>query len=147
MVYLELGKLNLHKGNPRKISHRELEKLCESIRGNPEYFEARPIICDSEYTIYAGNSRYKAAKKLGLQKVPVHVMNLPESKMREIMIRDNVNNGEWDANILSDEWQIEDLTDFGLELKGNWGESDETDDGDSQGESKSREKKTKMRNF
>ena len=125
MTYIEIDKLKPHKGNPRRISSKELDKLGKSIKNNPDYFEARPIICDINYTIYAGNSRYKAAQKIGMQKVPVHVMNLPEAKMREIMIRDNVNNGEWDVNILADEFDFDILTDFGLELTGNWGTDEE----------------------
>lgn len=125
MKYIETEKLKPHKDNPRKISMNQLDRLCESIANNPEYFEARPIICDAHFVIWAGNSRYKAAKKLGLEKVPVHVMDLPEEKMKEIMIRDNVNNGEWDVNILADEWDIDALVDFGLEFKGAWGNEPE----------------------
>ena len=119
--YINIEKLSLNKDNPRKISFRQIDKLCESLKNNPEYFEARPIICDKKHVIYAGHQRYKAAKKLGLKDVPVHVMDLPEEKMREIMIRDNVNNGEWDLNILADDWNANLLTDFGIEFKNNFG--------------------------
>jgi site-specific DNA-methyltransferase (adenine-specific) len=124
MTYLETDKLKPHKDNPRKISFRQVEKLCDSLKNNPEYFEARPIICNSEYVIYAGHGRYKAAKKLGLQKVPVHVMNLPEEKMREIMIRDNVSNGEWDTMILAEDWNMDLLIDYGIEFKSNFKSED-----------------------
>ena len=141
MVYLEIDKLKSHKDNPRKIAFRQLEKLCESIKRNPEYFEARPIICNSEYVIYAGNSRYKAALKLGLKKVPVHVMDLPDDKMREIMIRDNVNNGEWDTNLLADDWDVDLLNDFGIEFKTNFnGEQGDEYDGVAKQEGKNRKK-------
>lgn len=115
--YIEISKLNPNEDNPRKISFKKLESLCESIKNNAEYFEARPIICDKNLTIWAGNSRFKAAQKLGLKKVPVHIIDLPEEKMREIMIRDNVNNGEWDTSLLAD-WDFGDLENFGLEI--NW---------------------------
>jgi len=127
MKYVEVSKLQPNKDNPRKISHKELEKLANSIQANPEYFEARPIITDKNLKIYAGHSRFKAAKMLGLDKVPVHIMDLPENKMREIMIRDNVNNGDWDTGILADDWQIDMLVDFGLEFK-NGTSSEETED-------------------
>ena len=142
MIYLEIEKLSLHKDNPRKISFRQMEKLCESLKNNPEYFEARPIICNSEYIIYAGNSRYKAAKKLGLEKVPVHIMDFPEDKMREIMIRDNVNNGEWDINILADDWDVDLLSDFGIEFKEQKGDqnTDEESGDASSGQTKSGKK-------
>jgi ParB-like chromosome segregation protein Spo0J len=63
--------------------------------------------------IYAGNQRLKAAKKLGLTVVPVCVMNLSDEKMTEIMIRDNVNNGEWDLNMLA-EYDVNDLIEYGI---------------------------------
>ena len=125
MKYIEIGKLQLHKDNPRKISRKELDKLAKSISDNPEYFEARPIITDKNFVIFAGNSRYKAAKILGLDKVPVHIMDLPDEKMREIMIRDNVNNGEWDVNILTEDWDFELLQDFGIDFKNSREEKSE----------------------
>ena len=145
MIYLELDKLQQHRDNPRKISFRQLEKLCESIKSNHEYFEARPIICDSNYIIYAGNSRYKAAKKLGLEKVPVHVMTLPEEKMREIMIRDNVNNGEWDINILADDWNVDLLTDFGIEFKNNFSKNNDDEENDEMQTDPKKSKKTRAK--
>ena len=147
MIYIELEKLQPHIDNPRKINFRQLEKLCDSIKNNPEYFEARPIICNTEYVIYAGNSRYKAAKKLGLEKVPVHVMDLPEDKMREIMIRDNVNNGEWDISILANDWNFDLLNDFGIEFKSNSKEEqDEQQDTVSGGKSNKKVKAKKIIN-
>ena len=144
MIYLDINKLQPHKDNPRKISPVQIEKLCESIKNNPEYFEARPIICDSNYIIWAGNSRYKAAKKLGLKKVPVHVMDLPEDKMREIMIRDNVNNGTWNEAILADDWNIDSLVNFGLEFSSfSNNKNEETSDESEITESKKKKNKTR----
>jgi len=143
MKYLELEKLKPHRDNPRKITFRQIEKLCESLKNNPEYFEARPIICNADYVIYAGHGRYKAAKKLGLEKVPVHVMDLPEEKMREIMIRDNVSNGEWDVNILANDWNLDLLTDFGIEFKNNFNKIDDDDENNNNIENDTLNKKGK----
>jgi ParB-like chromosome segregation protein Spo0J len=128
MKYVDIDLLKPNKLNPRKITVRQVEKLSASLKDNPEYFEARPVICDAQYTVWAGHSRLKAAKYLGLKEVPVHVIDLPEEKMKEIMIRDNVNNGEWDTNIIADLWddELDLLAGFGLEFK-NFG----PDDGDS----------------
>jgi ParB-like chromosome segregation protein Spo0J len=126
MKYVDINILKPNRLNPRKITIRQVEKLSESLKDNPEYFEARPVICDAYYTVWAGHSRLKAAKHLGLKEVPVHIIDLPEEKMKEIMIRDNVNNGDWDTNILSDLWddELDLLSDFGLEFKNAcWGES------------------------
>jgi hypothetical protein len=117
MQYIDITKLQPHPKNPRKIAKRELKKLCESIQNNKEYFEARPVITNQKYIIYAGNSRYKAAIELGLKEIPVYVMNLPEKKMQEIMIRDNVNNGRWDEVLLSD-YDFSFLENCGLQING-----------------------------
>ena len=117
MQYIKTELLKPHPNNPRKISKRELKKLCDSIQQNPEYFEARPIITDENYLIYAGNSRYKAAKELEIKEVPVYVMKLSKEKMEEIMIRDNINNGQWDESILQ-EYDYSFLEDCGMKIEG-----------------------------
>lgn len=114
--YLAIEKLKPHKDNPRFIKDEAFKTLCESIAVNPEYFETRPIICDKEFTIWAGNMRYRGAKHIGLKFVPTVVLDLPEDKMREIMVRDNVQNGEWDAGLLSSLFKDKELTDWGVDL-------------------------------
>lgn len=64
--------------------------------------------------------------KLGLKEVPVHVIDLPVEKMKEIMIRDNVNNGQWESAMLL-EWDLEDLTKFGLEFTKSFDENNLTE--------------------
>lgn len=118
MKYVEIDKLKKLESNPRQISEESLAKLVQSIRDNPEYFEARPIICSDrtgELVIIGGNMRYEASKFLGLTKVPVCVLSgLTEQKEREITIRDNVNNGTWDWDKLANEWDSVDLNDWGV---------------------------------
>jgi ParB-like chromosome segregation protein Spo0J len=145
MKYVDINILKPNRLNPRKITIRQVEKLSISLKDNPEYFEARPLICDKQYTIWAGHSRLKAAKHLGLKQVPVHIIDLPEEKMKEIMIRDNINNGDWDTNIIADLWdnELDLLSDFGLEFKGvGWGD-DST--GEEQAEPGKKSKKTRSK--
>lgn len=126
--YLPLSELVKLENNPRTIKKADFEKLKESIKSNPDYFEARPIICSDrtgKNVILGGNQRYEAAKALGLVEVPVIVLHgLDEAREREIVIRDNVNNGDWDFDILANEWDAEELEDWGLEA--DW-PSDEED--------------------
>lgn len=118
--YLPLTVIHKHSKNPRLIKDRQFKILTESIHNNPDYFEARPIICSDrtgENVILAGHMRYEAAKKLKLSEVPVFILKgLTEEREREIMIRDNVGNGEWNWDILSVDYDVEQLAEWGLEL-------------------------------
>lgn len=126
--YLPLSELVKLENNPRTIKKADFEKLKTSIKSNPDYFEARPIICSDrtgKNVILGGNQRYEAAKALGLKEVPVIVLHgLDEAREREIVIRDNVNNGDWDFDILANEWDASELEDWGVEA--DW-PSDEED--------------------
>lgn len=117
--YLPLSELNKLENNPRTIKKADFEKLKDSIKNNPDYFEARPIICSDrtgELVILGGNQRYEAAKALGLVEVPVIVLHgLDEAREREIVIRDNVNNGDWDFDILANEWDEKKLQEWGID--------------------------------
>lgn len=116
---VEYKKLEDLDHNPRIISKENMNKLVKSIKNNPDYFEARPIICSDrtgKNIIIAGNQRLRAAGIAGLSEVPVVVLHgLDEEKEREIIIRDNVNNGEWDFDILANEWDIDDLEKWGVD--------------------------------
>jgi len=111
----ELNKLNR---NPRIIKDDDFNRLVKSIKDNPEYFNARPVILSNrtgELVIIAGNQRYEAAKKIGLKEIPTYLIEgLTEDKEREIIIRDNVSNGKWDFDILANEWEATDLNEWGL---------------------------------
>lgn len=115
----KLADLTPLENNPRVIKDHQFEKLVASIVDNPEYFEARPVILSDrtgDLVILAGNQRYKAAKHLGLKTVPTYLISgLSEDEEREIIIRDNVSNGEWDMDLLKSDWDIADLEQWGVE--------------------------------
>ena len=119
IVYRKLADLKKLKNNPRTIKKADMERLKKSVKDNPDYFEARPLILSNrtgELVIIAGNQRYEAAKSLGLTEVPTFLLeNLTEEREREIIIRDNVNNGEWDMDLLANEWDIDDLHEWGVD--------------------------------
>ena len=118
--YRKLSELHELPGNPRTIKKDQFEKLKKSIKDNADYFEARPIILSNrtgELVIIAGNQRYKAAKAIGMTEVPTILLeDLSEEREREIVIRDNVENGDWDMDALANEWNAQDLLDWGVEL-------------------------------
>ena len=102
--------------NPRSISGEKFEKLVNSIRQFPEMMEARPIVVDQNNVILGGNMRFKAAKEAGLQEVNVYVASWDEAKNPEFIIKDNVGFGEWDWDMLANEWDAVDLQDWALDV-------------------------------
>ncbi len=114
--YIAIEKLILHPDNPRKIDDEQFAILCESIVKNSDYFETRPILCNKEMVVFAGNMRLRAAQKVGLKEVPVAIMDITPEKERELMIRDNVSNGEWDAELLPALFDNKELTEWGVDL-------------------------------
>jgi len=116
----ELSELKKNADNPRIISESEFKTLVESIKNNPDYFQARPIILSDrtgELVIIGGNQRYEAAKYIGLKKVPTYLLQgLTEEREREIAIRDNVNNGEWDMDVLFQNFDSKMIKDWGLNI-------------------------------
>ena len=124
MEYRKLSDLSKLEGNPRFIKDKEFQTLCDSIRDNPEYFEARPLILSDrtgKLVIIAGNQRYEAAKVVNLEEAPTYLIEgLTEAKEREIIIRDNINNGEFDFEILANSWDDLPLIDWGVKLPEDW---------------------------
>lgn len=116
--YRPIAELRELPGNPRTIKKDQFEKLKKSIKDNADYFEARPIILSDrtgELVILAGNQRYKAAKAIGLKEVPTILLpNLTEEREKEIIIRDNVENGDWDWDALFNEWDTDKLQEWGV---------------------------------
>lgn len=116
---MKLSDLKKLEWNPRIISKEDFEKLKKSIE-KFGVIEWRPFLVSNrtwENIIIGGNQRYEVCKKLGIKEVPVHVMEwLTEEQEREIIIRDNVSNGNWDFSILSNEWQEEELKDWWVKI-------------------------------
>jgi ParB-like chromosome segregation protein Spo0J len=69
--------------------------------------------------ILGGNMRYKAAKEIGLKEIPIIITDLSEDKQREFLIKDNTSGGEWDWEVLANEWDSEELSEWGLDIP-NW---------------------------
>jgi DNA modification methylase len=99
--------------NPRVISDQAVTKVAMSLR---EYGFQQPIVVDKDGIIIAGHTRLRAAKSLGLKKVPVVVADLPEEKARAYRLADNRTNQEasWDDDILAEELDV--LKDLGFDL-------------------------------
>ena len=120
IVYRKLSELKPHPKNPRTDTKESIEKLAESIKDNPEFFEARPILLSDrtgQLVIIGGERRSKAAALLKMETVPTILMSgLTEAKEEEILIRDNTHSGEWDRAKL-DQWQRHVLKEWGVKIE------------------------------
>jgi DNA modification methylase len=110
------SKLKTNPNNPRAIRKDQLDKLVKSLREFPEMLEARPIVVDPDFVVLGGNMRLKAAQLAGLTEVPVYVASWEEAKHKEFIIKDNLAFGEWDWDMLANEWDAEELDDWGLDV-------------------------------
>lgn len=115
-MHLPLSKITPNPSNPRQIGDDNFKKLVQSIKDFPEMLDARPLVLNKEHVILGGNMRYKAAKEAGLTELPVKIVDWPEDKQREFIIKDNVSGGDWDWDILANEWDTDLLDDWGLPL-------------------------------
>lgn len=114
---ININKIKLNPNNPRLIKDDKFAKLVQSIKDFPEMLEIRPIVVNDDMIILGGNMRFKACKEAGLTEVSIiKASGLSEEKQREFLIKDNVSGGEWDWNIIADNWDVEKLADWGLDL-------------------------------
>jgi DNA modification methylase len=113
---ISTNKLKTNPNNPRAIRKDQLDKLVKSLREFPEMLEARPIVVDPDFVVLGGNMRLKAAQLAGLTEVPVYVASWEEAKHKEFIIKDNLAFGEWDWDMLANEWDAEELDDWGLDV-------------------------------
>jgi hypothetical protein len=91
--------------------------------------DIRPIVVNSDMVILGGNMRFKACKEAGLKEVPIVIAdNLTEEQQREFLIKDNTSGGEWDFEMLANEWDAEQLEEWGLDLPGFDIDADELGD-------------------
>jgi len=117
---IKITEVKLNPNNPRLIKGDKFKKLVQSIKDFPEMLDIRPIVVNKEMIILGGNMRFKACKEAGLKEVPVIIAdNLTEEQEKEFLIKDNVSGGEWDWDLLANEWDSERLDSWGLDLPKN----------------------------
>lgn len=114
---VSISSIKENDANPRFINKHKFQKLVNSVKEFPEMLSLRPIVVDKDNIILGGNMRYKACKEIGLKEVYIiQADDLDEKKAQEFIIKDNVGFGEWDWDILANDWDIDLLEDWGLEL-------------------------------
>jgi hypothetical protein len=112
---VKINSIKTNPKNPRLIKDDKFKKLVNSIKEFPQMLELRPIVVDENNIILGGNMRHKACIEAGLKEVYiVQAKDLTELQKDEFIVKDNVGFGEWDWDILANEWDSELLNDWGL---------------------------------
>ena len=114
---VKIGDVIPNEKNPRYIRDPKFNKLVASIKGFPKMMEKRPIVVDENMIVLGGNMRLNACKKAGLTEVWIDTTeDWTQEEKNEFIIKDNVGFGEWDWEILANEWDMKELSDWGMDL-------------------------------
>jgi DNA modification methylase len=129
---VKISQVKANTKNPRIIKDHKFKKLVQSIKDFPEMLEKRPIVVDENMIVLGGNMRLKACIEAGLKEVWIDVAEWTEEQKQEFIIKDNVGFGEWDWEILANEWEPELLDKWGLDLPDMFEEEPEAEEDDYQ---------------
>jgi len=112
-----INEVKSNPNNPRIIKDDKFQKLVASIKELPQMLELRPIVVNEDMIVLGGNMRLKACKEAGLKEIPIiKASELNEEQQRAFIIKDNVGFGEWDWDALANEWDAEQLEEWGLDI-------------------------------
>lgn len=116
-ILTKITDIKANPNNPRIIKDDKFAKLVKSIKEFPKMLELRPIVVNDDMVVLGGNMRLKACKEAGLKEVHVvRASDLTEQEQREFIIKDNSGFGEWDMEMLANEWSDLPLADWGLDI-------------------------------
>jgi ParB-like chromosome segregation protein Spo0J len=114
---VKISEVKANPNNPRLIKDDKFKKLVKSIQEFPEMLSLRPIVVNADMIVLGGNMRLKACKEAGLKEVDIIKADaLTEEQQKQFIIKDNVGFGEWDWEDLANNWDSEQLTDWGLDI-------------------------------
>jgi hypothetical protein len=116
---IPISKVKANPNNPRIIKDEKFQKLVKSIQEFPQMLEIRPIVVNEEMIVLGGNMRLKACQEAGLKEVHIiKASELTEEQQKEFIIKDNVGFGEWDWSDLANNWDSDQLEEWGLDIPG-----------------------------
>jgi len=114
---VKISKVKGNPNNPRIIKNDKFKKLVTSIKEFPEMLKLRPNVVDEDMIVLGGNMRLKASKDAGLKEVWIEVAEgLTEEQKKEFIVKDNVGFGEWEWDMLANEWDSVQLAEWGLDV-------------------------------
>jgi hypothetical protein len=116
---VKLSEIKSNPNNPRLIKDDKFHKLVKSIKEFPKMLEIRPVVVNADMIVLGGNMRLKACKEAGLKEIPIiFADDLTEEQQKEFIIKDNVGFGEWDWEMIANEWDAEQIEEWGLDVPG-----------------------------
>lgn len=127
---VKINDIKSNPNNPRIIKDDKFKKLVESIKSFPEMANVRPIVVNTDMIVLGGNMRLKAMKEAGWKEAPIQIVDWDEQKQKEFIVKDNVGYGEWDWDDLANNWDAQELTDWGLDIPNFEGEVLEAEEDD-----------------
>lgn len=114
---VKIDKIKINPSNPRVIKDYKYKKLLKSITEFPEMLMLRPIVVDNDMVILGGNQRYRACQEAGIKDVPIILASeLSKEQIDRFVITDNVSFGDWDYDMLANNWDSELIDASGLDL-------------------------------
>jgi hypothetical protein len=114
-----INTVKANPNNPRIIKDDKFAKLVKSINEFPQMLNLRPIVVNDDMVVLGGNMRLKACKEAGLKEIPIiKASELTEQQQKEFIVKDNVGYGEWDWNDLANNWDSDQLEEWGLDIPG-----------------------------
>jgi ParB-like chromosome segregation protein Spo0J len=113
---VKISQIKSNPNNPRLIKDDKFYKLVKSLEEDPDFCNVRPVVVNKDMIVLGGNMRLKAAKELGWKEIPCEIVDWTEEKQRAFTIKDNVGYGEWDWDMLANEWDAEQLNEWGLDI-------------------------------
>jgi hypothetical protein len=115
-----INTIKANPNNPRIIKDDKFAKLVKSITEFPQMLNLRPIVVNDDMVVLGGNMRLKACKEAGLKDIPIiKASELTEQQQKEFIVKDNVGYGEWNWDDLANNWDAEELTEWGLDVWNN----------------------------
>ncbi len=123
---VKITDIKSNPNNPRVIKDEKFHKLCESIKAFPKMLELRPIVVNDDMVVLGGNMRLKALRHLGLKEAPIiKASDLTDDQQRQFIIKDNAGFGQWDWNVLANDWNTQEIEEWGIDIPGFDVNSDE----------------------
>ena len=113
----QIGEVKLNPSNPRVIEDARFKQLVQSIKEAPWMLKIRPIVTNKDGIVLGGNQRLKACREAGLEKVwVIDADDLDDDMQREFLIKDNVDFGKWDREMIKVHFGFETVAKWGLDF-------------------------------